>query len=635
MTIHIQSLSTTAGFLKEAPVVFSPGLTCIIGARGTCKSTLVETIRFLFDLDPKRVERLCSPCDPNASANGNSTQGLIHATLQGGVAKCIVTKDSPTGRETLSVERELDAEPRVYRDGIQELVERSVLHNIEMYSQGDLQRIAEDEALRLELIDRPNKSTVSSLQKQRNDTARELCALGPRIRAKAMEIEARRADVRGLDSLRSQLSELQSQRPQLSRELDTEREEAMKRKSLLEKIQHAKELRDHTCNALRESLDTGVSYASIVAELRRVNTDSATQLADTLDRFAQFRDALVRELSRLAQEDMEAPLRALQTHFEELNARYYRLRQEQQEVNDALKREDTLKRQITHIEKLQQELDQFLDERRLQLQNRSELRIRLQQIADQIYQLRQQEVERINSRHGDVVVLTLQHGARSTEYADRLSSLLQGSRLRNQDDVARDLAANIRPCDLIEIVEAADSQRLSTLLSRDLGQMARLVSFLMDKPQLYELEGMVFEDRLEITMYDRETPKPVNQLSKGQMATALLPLILRPASYPLIFDQPEDDLDNSFIYDTLVKHIQSLKQERQLIFVTHNANIPVLGDADSVIVMDMQTPTQAAAPTIGSVDDVKRQILTLLEGGSEAFQRRQEKYQSLLTKASA
>ena len=125
--------------------------------------------------------------------------------------------------------------------------------------------------------------------------------------------------------------------------------------------------------------------------------------------------------------------------------------------------------------------------------------------------------------------------------------------------VSQDLAAKVRPCDLIDVVEAAESQRLASLLERDLGQMARLVSFLMDKPQLYELEGMVFEDRLEITMYDRDVPKPISHLSKGQMATALLPLILRPASYPLVFDQPEDDLDNSFIYETLVRQIQSLR----------------------------------------------------------------------------
>ena len=116
------------------------------------------------------------------------------------------------------------------------------------------------------------------------------------------------------------------------------------------------------------------------------------------------------------------------------------------------------------------------------------------------------------------------------------------------------------------------------------------------------------------------------------MATALLPLILRSADYPLIFDQPEDDLDNRFIYKTLVEIVRSLKLERQLIFVTHNANIPVLGEADRVIVMQMETPLTAGSPVYGTVDEVKEHILNILEGGKEAFQQRQQKYQTLLTK---
>src|SRR4029077_5675482 len=103
------------------------------------------------------------------------------------------------------------------------------------------------------------------------------------------------------------------------------------------------------------------------------------------------------------------------------------------------------------------------------------------------------------------------------------------------------------------------------------------------------------------------------------MATALLPLILRSADYPLIFDQPEDDLDNRFIYKTLVEIIRKLKLERQLIFVTHNANIPFLGEAEKIVVMQMETPLTAGAPVCGAIDEVKEHVLNLLEGGKEAF----------------
>jgi ABC-type transport system involved in cytochrome bd biosynthesis fused ATPase/permease subunit len=114
------------------------------------------------------------------------------------------------------------------------------------------------------------------------------------------------------------------------------------------------------------------------------------------------------------------------------------------------------------------------------------------------------------------------------------------------------------------------------------------------------------------------------------MATALLPLILREAEYPLIVDQPEDDLDNAFVSEKLIERLKYLRQRRQLIFVTHNANIPVLGDADCVVVMEMDGPRKARPCQRGAVDSMREPIIQLLEGGKEAFRSRQEKYGNVL-----
>ncbi len=208
--------------------------------------------------------------------------------------------------------------------------------------------------------------------------------------------------------------------------------------------------------------------------------------------------------------------------------------------------------------------------------------------------------------------------------------MLTGSRIRDQKEVAEDLAKRITPSNLIDLVEASDVHQLADILDRDLGQMTRVVSQLGDHDQLYDLEAEIPEDRLAITLYDGGVPKPIESLSKGQKATALLPLILRPSSHPLIIDQPEDDLDNSFIFRSLVQTAYALKEERQIIFVTHNANIPVLGEAEQVIVMGMATPKSAKPPLDGSVDERKQEILDLLEGGAQAFEERHKRYAELL-----
>jgi hypothetical protein len=77
--------------------------------------------------------------------------------------------------------------------------------------------------------------------------------------------------------------------------------------------------------------------------------------------------------------------------------------------------------------------------------------------------------------------------------------------------------------------------------------------------------------------------KPLEELSTRQKATAVLLLLLLEANAPLIVDQPEDDLDNRFIADCIVPAMRDEKRRRQFLFSTHNANIPVLGDAEQII----------------------------------------------------
>jgi hypothetical protein len=257
---------------------------------------------------------------------------------------------------------------------------------------------------------------------------------------------------------------------------------------------------------------------------------------------------------------------------------------------------------------------------------RTDTRTRLAAVRNQLYRRRLHDVDRINAEFSDRIILTLNHGTQTDKYRATLDQLLTGSRLREQPALCRQLAAVLPPADFVSHVEREDAAGLAEILNRDEGQMLRLISHVTGVEALYALERDISEDELEITMVIDGQPRSVTQMSKGQKATAILPLLLRPAAYPLILDQPEDDLDNRFVYGTLVAAIQKLKAERQLIFVTHNANIPVIGDADQVFVMTMSDQDRASIEVQGTVDQVKNEILSLLEGGKEAFERRGETY---------
>jgi hypothetical protein len=125
----------------------------------------------------------------------------------------------------------------------------------------------------------------------------------------------------------------------------------------------------------------------------------------------------------------------------------------------------------------------------------------------------------------------------------------------------------------------------------------------------------------------------LEDLSTGQKATAVLLLLLLDSDAPLIVDQPEDDLDNRFITECVVPRMKQEKRRRQFIFATHNANVPVLGDAELIVGMTAKGESeegQAAlsAEYMGSIDTrrVKRLVEEVLEGGKAAFERRRAKY---------
>src|SRR6266498_78276 len=122
-------------------------------------------------------------------------------------------------------------------------------------------------------------------------------------------------------------------------------------------------------------------------------------------------------------------------------------------------------------------------------------------------------------------------------------------------------------------------------------------------------------------------------LSTGEKGTAVLLLLLLESEAPLIVDQPEDDLDNRFITEGIVPKMRQEKRRRQFIFATHNANIPVLGDAELIGALSASGEAGRGHAEIppeceGSIDATKVRGLVqeILEGGREAFEMRRRKY---------
>jgi hypothetical protein len=197
-----------------------------------------------------------------------------------------------------------------------------------------------------------------------------------------------------------------------------------------------------------------------------------------------------------------------------------------------------------------------------------------------------------------------------------------------------------------KLLEAVANQDASSLLQLkadtdetlfDRAEATAILQKLAPYHVRYQLERCEIFDRPRLTVTRLLTDdtgktyrrtREFRQLSMGQQQSVLLALMLSAdANTPLIIDQPEDNLDGEFIYQSIVPVLRRPKERRQVIVVTHNANIAVLGDAEQIVVL-RSTNERGAVVNRGSIDDedIQKAACAILEGSQEAFRRRARIY---------
>ena len=152
-------------------------------------------------------------------------------------------------------------------------------------------------------------------------------------------------------------------------------------------------------------------------------------------------------------------------------------------------------------------------------------------------------------------------------------------------------------------------------------------NFLLQAPSILELYTN-FNDYIKYKLVLTSNNKPLNRLSLGQRGSIYLRLQLAANlfSETIIYDQPEDDLDNEFITKSLVKLFKKIKKYRQVIIVSHNANLVVNADSEQVIVASNNDGVLSYKSGSLENPEIKTEICRILEGGKEAFDKRKLKY---------
>lgn len=249
---------------------------------------------------------------------------------------------------------------------------------------------------------------------------------------------------------------------------------------------------------------------------------------------------------------------------------------------------------------------------------------RLSELRDQRFALRKAIAKRINDAVGPAIRVKLAQHGDNEQYRELVESALRGTGCQ-PGPTARKVAGSLAPQRLAACLRAKDRSALRTAASLNDNQISRLLDQFADEERLGALEAVELADKPTIELNDKGSYKETTHLSTGQKCTAVLPILLINSDCPLLIDQPEDNLDNRFVFEHIVHSIRQVKEARQLVFVTHNPNIPVLGESERVVVLDSDG-VAARVRNAGTVDQCKSDIVTLLEGGEDAFSRRAKRY---------
>ncbi len=610
------------GFFKENTLCFSKHLNTVIGGRGTGKTTLVEGIRYVLGLPiPKGSDK---ELNEFYKRNLGDSKITLHVTSKA------------QGRQRYTISRRFGEHAIVKNaeGGISHLLPEDILPDVKLLGQNEILDIAKDDAEKLSLIQSflPDSSKLDE----------------------------------NLQRIKREMANNREQRVKANEEFDRLESEVQKKPKLEEQLEHFKKLgiEQKLKNAKQIEKEKNIQ-ASIEGQIEKVEV--------WLERYEEVFDLEFLQETRIESLPNKTIFEKERDIFEKLKGHLdTSVGQANKNLEVAINEHSGLKKEWqTEADKIKGERQQAI----AQLPGHAgktgeELG---KEYTDLIRSLEYIERQKIEYTRQKKLIKTLKEERkellevyRETAF-NRFKALRETAEELNRDNLKGKVKLKVKRfgnkqplkdflCTIDGIGEAKikwlDKVETLDLLAwsewikeknreafmdayRDYGLQKGTVEKLLgpDLGKRLKLEEIELEEKVEIELnvaHDGgENYRPLEYLSTGQQCTAILNLLLLNLNCddPLIIDQPEDHLDNAFIADRIVHDLREFKTRRQFIFTTHNANIPVFGDAELIAVLDSER-NEGEVKEAGSIDkkEICEQTAQILEGGEAAFQMRRRKY---------
>ena len=593
---------------------FSPFLNAIIGGRGSGKSTLLEFIRLVLRRDKdihktlaKDSSKYYSLDENDSLLNPNTKISLLYWKNN----ICYRLNSSPTADYPSLEEKKDDGSWEPFRGEIK------TLFPVRIYSQKEIFALAKEPSKLIEIIDEV-----------------------PEVDAKNIKTEIKDGINRYkyIENNQQELQEKIDQENRLTGEFsDLARQIEYIEKSGHKEVMQKYRLRQQQLNEL-DSLESkwkevrdrlfetqeNIVPSDFNKEIFSENSDILSDLQKTDDKWWTIHN----KLNELGQE-AESILTEWQTEkdaapwMQELKSDIEQYEQSRSDLEQQGIDPNRYNLLLTQQKSIQKELDLIHEYRSLRHTQESEKKEVFDQIRENRKTLSEKRQEFLTSVLQDnqfVSIKILPFGESWNTIEKEIRSILQCP-----DHFDKDFES------LQEIYERGVGSKINKLKEtitaiRSGDRDAEHKSFAtrlqsLSPESITNLMSWLPEDNLEIT-YGPDSQR-IQQGSPGQKTAALLAFILSYGDEPLLLDQPEDDLDNKLIYDLIVRQLRETKTKRQVIVVTHNANIVVNGDAEMVLPLEVvRGQTYVQQPASIQRKKVRESICNILEGGEKAFEQR-------------
>lgn len=609
--LFIRRIEVAEGFLDGLDVEFSPGLNVLIGARGTGKTSLIELIRFCLG---------ASAFTEDAAERGLS-QAL--SVLQGGTVR--VTLGTDAGEVTIS----RDGSTTSGLSGTQGFA-------CTVLAQNEIEAVGAQPGGRLHLVDRFRVGRADIEQRAYGLRA-DVSSLTAELAGLLEEGQQLAEQSEALAGSHQALIEAQGEQQQILESVQASEQE----RANLVRLQAVSSLLSVRGSTFARAAEALTVFGVDVEALIRRGADLLDEwppeggaedlLAACRLRLAAASDHLQGATGQVRQALSELEnLEAANTRAgEELSIESRELRQQLEALQVGA---SAVTRRVAELQERagqQSALQGLLQERRMrfqEMQSRRNLQYAaLDGLRERIFTERVAVASALGEALGPTVRVQVTRSAGRDQYTAAIVSALRGSGL-HYNSLAPLLARAMSPLELVMAVEGSSTSSICQAVDVAPERALSLIAALK-RAGTADIISSAVDDLVTLELLDGNQYKDSGHLSIGQRCTVVLPVLLSQHGDPLLVDQPEDHLDNAFVASTLVKSLRSRTADDQFIFASHNANIPVLGNADRIVVLDSDGHRGFVLHQ-GPLHDAEsvRYVNALMEGGPEAFKRRAKFY---------